>query len=267
EIDMLQPKFSAFTSGGAVVLAALLLSVGLSGCEEEANTTLLSPVQAVTTLVERHDGRVEAELVLISTSVDPHEFVDTADNVTVRVPGSVFVGLMRTSGGHYTMDSTMNAELTYVENETYQFRFDLEDETAQQVSGGNFVAVMTAPAGDVEFTITAPPQFAGDTATITWTPITRYGLLRVTDANDVTVYENFDFNQPQFNGSKWARLKTGGTDVLGVDVFNVAGDYTIHFCGVDKTSGFEPSLSAELGVLSGFLIGKCAEPQTITVPN
>ena len=264
---MQQRRFCVFATRGASVVMALALTMGLSGCEEEENTTLLSPVQAVTTLVEQHDGHVEAELVLISTSVDPHEFVDTADNVTVRVPGGALVGLMRSSAGHYTMHSTMNAELTYVENETYQFRFDLEDETAQQVSGGNFVAVMTAPAGDVTFTIADAPQFAGDTATLTWTPITRYGLIRVADANDMTVYENFDFAQPQFNGSKWARLKTGGTDVLGVDVFNVAGDYTIHFCGVDKTSGFDPNLSAELGVLSGFLIGKCAEPQTITVPN
>jgi len=134
------------------------------------------------------------------------------------------------------------------------------------VSGGNFVAVMTAPAGDVTFTIAAPPQFAGDTATITWTPATRFGLIRVTDAAGATVYENFDFAQAQFNGSKWARLKTFGTDALGVDVFGTAGDYTIHFCGVDKTGGFDPGLSAELGVLSGCLIGKCAVRQTITVP-
>jgi len=259
--------FSVFTRSGVAILAALLLTIGLSGCEEEQNTTLLSPVQAVATLVEKDDGRVEAELVLISTSVTPHEFVDTADNVQVRVPGGAFVGLMRTSTGHYTMDSTMNAELTYQENQTYQFRFDLDDETAQEVSGGNFVAVMTAPAGDVTFIIASPPQFAGDTATITWTPTTRFGLIRVTDTNGVTVYENFDFAQPEFNGSKWARLKTFGTDVLGVDVFSIAGDYTIHFCGVDKTGGFDPSLSAELGVLSGFLIGKCAVPQTITVAN
>ncbi|MDH3715120.1 MAG: hypothetical protein OET44_14900 [Gammaproteobacteria bacterium] len=263
---MLQRNFSTFRRHGALLLA-LMLTVGLSGCEEQQNTTLLSPVQAVTTLVEKNDGSVEAELVLISTSVTPHEFVDTADNVQVRVPGGVFVGLMHTGNGHYVMDSATNAELTYQQNQTYQFRFDLDDETAQQVSGGNFVAVMTALSGDVNFTIVTAPQFAGDTATITWTPVTRFGLLRVTDANDVTVYQNFDFAHPEFNGSKWARLKTGGTDVLGVDVFSVAGDYTIHFCGVDKTSGFEPSLSAELGLLSGFLIGRCAAPQTITVPN
>ncbi len=264
---MLQRNIRLITARGTTVLTVLALTMGLTGCEEEENTTLNSPVQAVTTLVEEHDGRVEAELVLISTSIDPHEFVDTADNVTVRVPGGALVGLMRSSPGHYTMDSTLNAELTYRDNETYQFRFDLEDETAQQVSGGNFVAVMTAPPGDVTFTIADAPQFAGDTATLTWTPITRYALIRVTDGNDAIVYENFDFKQPQFNGSKWARLKTGGTDVLGVDVFSVAGDYTIRVCGVDKTSGFDPMLSAELGVLSGFLIGRCAEPQTITVPN
>ncbi len=263
----MQQTLQGVSARGAALLAALAVATGLNGCAVENNTTLLSPVQAVTTLVEKDDGTVEAELVLISTSVQPHEFVDTADNVQVRVPGGVFVGLARTRSGHYTMDSTRNAELTYQENETYQFRFDLDDETAQQVSGGNFVAVMTAPAGDVTFTITDAPQFAGDTATITWTPTRRYGLIRVTDAAGATVYENFDFEQPEFNGSKWARLKNNGMDVLGVDVFSVAGDYTIHFCGVDKTSGFDPSLSAELGVLSGFLIGKCAAPQTITVPN
>ena len=264
---MVQRSFTNRAYRGPASLAALVLIMGLTGCEEEQTTTLLSPVQAVTTLLERDDGSVEAELVLISTSVSPHEFVDTADNVEVRVPGGVFVGLMRTSSGHYTMNSALNAELTYQANQTYQFRFDLDDETAQQVSGGNFVAVMTAPPGDMTFSVDEAPQFAGDTATITWMPATRYGLIRVTDADGVTVYENFDFAHPEFNGSKWARLKTNGRDVLGVDVFRVAGDYTIHLCGVDKTSGFDPGLSAELGLLSGFLIGNCAMPQTITVPD
>lgn len=264
---MLQQIWRRFTCRVGVAAAVLTAAVVLGGCEEEQTTTLYSPVQAVTTLLEHDGGLVEAELVLISTAVTPHEFVDTADNVQVRVPGGAFVGLIPGGNGHYTMDSTLNAELTYQADQTYQFRFDLDDEAAQQVAGGNFVAVMTAPGGDVTFAIADAPQFAGDTATVTWTPASRYGLIRVADADGNTVYENFDFARPEFNGSKWARLKTGGMDVLGVDVFRTAGDYTVHFCGVDKTSGFDPSLSAELGVLSGFLIGRCAPPQALSVPN
>ncbi len=251
----------------ALAVAALSLTALLAGCDEQKNTTLNSPVQAVTTLVERADGSVEAELVLISTEVSPHAFVDTADNVTIRVPGGASVGLMRSSSGHYTMNSGLNAELVYQQDATYQFRFDLEDDDAKQIAGGNYVAVMTAPVGRTSFVILDPPAFDGDTATLAWTPASRYGLIRVTDADDNTVYENFDFARPEFNGSKWARLKTGGLDVLGVDVFDAPGDYTIHFCGVARTSGFDPSLSAELGVLSGFLIGDCAAPQTLTVPD
>ena len=50
-------------------------------------------------------------------------------------------------------------------------------------------------------------------------------------------------------------------------VQSVPGDYTIHVCVVELAGGLDATLSAELGLLSGFPIGKCAAPQTITGPD
>jgi hypothetical protein len=60
-------------------------------------------------------------------------------------------------------------------------------------------------------------------------------------------------------------LQKGGAMELGVDVFSDAGTYTVEMCAVSKVSDFDPSLSSDLGALSGFLIARCAEPRTITV--
>jgi len=78
-------------------------------------------------------------------------------------------------------------------------------------------------------------------------------------------YANFDFDEAQFDGSKWARLTKGGSKELGVDTFAEPGNYQVSFCAVDAVRDFDTSLSAELGALSGFLIGRCAEDQFITV--
>ena len=79
----ISPYISLFAAG----ISLALFPGAKNGCgSEEANTTLTSPVQAVTTLLERSDGTVEAELVLISTARNPHEFVDTAKQVEIRVP-------------------------------------------------------------------------------------------------------------------------------------------------------------------------------------
>lgn len=246
---------------------AISIPMGLSGCgaSEEDQTTLTSPVQAVTTLLQQPDGTVEAELVLISTAVKPNVFVDSATDVAVRIPGGALVPLDRTSEGHYTSDSEIDPNLTYQVNEAYQFRFQLEDELASQVSGGNFVAVMTAPGHEPTFEFSDFPDFAGDNSAISWTPTNAYGMITIYNQEGEQVYANFDFSQPAFNGSKWARLTWGGNKTLGVDVFQEPGTYTIEFCAVDKVSGFNSDLSAELGALSGFLIGRCAEPQMIDV--
>ena len=249
------------------LLAFTVLPGAKGGCgTEEANETRKSPVQAITTLLERSGGKVEAELVLISTATNPHAFVETAIEPRVRVPGGAEVALTQDSPGHYTASSESNPDLTYIAGERYQFRFELDDAAAaKQVAGGTFVAVVTAPDDTVEVTLDKAPDFAGDTAKITWTPTNRFGLFTATKAGGDTAYTSFDFADPQFDGDKWARLRQGGTLNLSVDTFNDPGNYTLSFCAVDKVSDFDTALSAELGALSGFVLGRCAEDITLTV--
>ncbi|MCU0692448.1 MAG: hypothetical protein MUF54_13690 [Polyangiaceae bacterium] len=253
-------------------LAALALALfpgAKNGCgSQEANETLRSPVQAVTTLLERSDGTVEAELVLISTAANPHVFVQSAREATLRVPDGTLVPLTMTSPGHYTAKSTSNAALRYDPGATYQFRFELDDKAAaEQVSGGSFVAVMDAPDDVVSSALARPPKFSGDTAQLTWSPASRFAIVSIRhEDSGATTYSTFDFDEPQFDGSKWARLPRGGSKELSVDVFPEAGAYTIGLCAVDKVSDFDTSISAELGWLSGFLIGRCAPDITVEVP-
>lgn len=260
---------SKATLAAALVGVMFTLPAAKSGCgSKEGVETLTSPVQAVTTLLEHADGTVEAELVLISTTGSPHVFVDTANDVTVRVPGGGLVPLELGSAGHYVASSSDDSTLSYQPGETYQFSFELDDDAAaDKVSGGNFVAVMDAPDDEVSFTLSQPPEFAGDIATIEWAPTGRYGLIRVWhEDSDTLTYSSFDFEEPTFDGSKWARLPRGGTEDLSVDTFPEEGTYTISFCAVDLVRDFDTALSAELGALSGFLIGRCAEDQQIVLP-
>lgn len=265
---MSQNKLAMYARGAAVLGLIVFLPAAndKNGCgSEEANTTLTSPVQAVTTLLEGADGTVTAELVLISTAVNPHQFVDSAENVSVRVPGGAQVPLTLSSPGHYTATSNGNPELVYTAGETYRFSFDLDDEAAaKKVNGGNFVAVMDAPDVSPAFTIDEAPEFANDTGTISWTPSSKYGLVTITDSSGAIHFQNFDFLDATFSGDKWARLERTDYE-FNVDVFSEAGDYDISVCLVDKVSDFDTSLSAELGALSGFLIGRCTEAQTVTI--
>ncbi len=252
---------------GGALLALLFLPAAKNGCgSKEANTTFASPVQAVTTLLAHDDGSVEAEVVLISTITSQHKFIDDATNVQLRVPDGTLVPLSLSSPGHYTADSSGNAALVYTPGSTYQFKFNLDnDAEAKKAAGGNFSAVTDAPDDQVSFSFTKKPAFAGDTSTVTWAPAQRYALITVTDSTGNVVYQNFDFKEPHFDGSKWARLKKGGSMDLGVDVFANAGTYNVRLCAVDKVSDFDKSLSADLGALSGFLIGRCAPRQTLDV--
>ena len=257
-----------------VVLLATLALLGLpgakSGCgTKEANETLSSPVQAVTTLLERPDGTVDAELVLISTTTQPHAFVSSAKNAHIRMAGGDEIPLRLAEPGHYRASSTQTPALTYVPGATYQFRFELDDEAAaKNVAGGSFVAVVDAPDDDVTFQFSELPTMAGDTSTVRWTPTSRHALVDVrNDATNERTYSTFDFEAPHFDGSKWARLPRGGTLELSVDTFPTVGTYTVSFCAVDHVAGFDTSLSAELGPLSGFLIGRCAEEISIDVQS
>lgn len=252
-----------------MALGALALGLGTgakNGCgSKEANDTFTSPVQAVTTVLEHDDGSIEANMVLISTRTATHTFVDTAKNVQLRLPSGTPVPLTLDTSGHYVADP---AALSYAAGGTYQIKFDLDDSSAAgKVAGGSFIAVMDAPDDTVTASFKTPPAFAGDTSTIQWSPSNRYALIRISDASGKVVYENFDFKEPHFDGSKWARLSTGGSAELGVDVFADGGTYTVRVCAVDKVSDFDKSLSADLGTLSGFLMGRCATEISVDVPN
>ncbi|MBU0551075.1 hypothetical protein KKF91_07300 [Myxococcota bacterium] len=247
-----------------LLLGALCLPGAKSGCgSSESNETLTSPVQGVFTILERADGRVDAELVLINTG-KAKGFIDGATEVAVRVPGGDKVTLELTSPGHYTADSELAAALTYAAGETYQVRFELSGEEAGDREGGDFIAVTEAPDLEPAFEIASAPEFAGDTAKLTWTPAAYFGLISIYDAGGALVWRNFDFQTPDFDGSKWARLKRASYD-LGVDVFKDAGEYTVEVCVVNKVSDFDTTLSADLGALSGFLIGRCAPPKALSV--
>jgi hypothetical protein len=252
-----------------IALLALLIG-GSGGCgSKENNEKLVSPVQTVATLVEGADHTVTVKLVLISTAVTPHQFITTATNTRLRVPSGLEVQLTQTSPGHYTATSQTDTNLVYVGGQTYRFNFDLIDaDLAKQVSGGNFVAVLTVPDDTVEASMSTPPEFAGDTAVLTWTPANRAAIIDVTnDESGQITYSTFDFTAPDFDGSKWARLKTGGSFQFGADVFSVAGNYTVRVCAVSKVSDFDKSLSKDLGVLSGFLAGRCPTPLIVNVGN
>jgi len=251
----------------AAGLALAFFPGAKSGCgSEESRETLESPVQAVATVLESSDGAVNAELVLISTATPTHQFVSTAENVEFRMPGGDIVALPLASPGHYATDSATEPNLVYQGGERYRISFDLDDEDAAgEYAGGNFVGTATAPDDEVTFTIARAPEFAGDSAELEWTPAARRALVTVQDANGDVVYKNFDFVEPQFEGDKWARLGSRGSFTLSVDTFPEAGDYTITLCAIAGSSDWDLDLSAELGMLSGFLLGRCAAPETITV--
>lgn len=265
----------------SVVLSVCLLSSVclLASCNRERMRTLASPVQAVATLLEMDDGAVEAELVLISTAKPKHEFVTDAQDVRLRIPGGEMVTLEQAEPGHYKANSKQNPALVYKANERYQFRFDLPNPVPQQRRRARqqteapssepktYVAVTETPTRQAEFSWEKKPEFAGDTAKLTWKPRTFLAIIVVRDPDGEVCYSTFDFTDPQFGGDKWGRLGANGSLKLGVDVFSKPGTYQIFKCGVTKNAGFDPEMSADLGILSGFLAGACEEIETLDVPE
>jgi hypothetical protein len=232
-----------------------------------AQETLDSPVQAVTVLVERADGTVDADLVIISTEGAGSHFVETAEDAELRVPGGALVALELDEPGHYRSSSDVDPALVYAGGtENYRVTFDLDDPAdAGEAAGDDFVAVVQAPGDDVTLEFSKLPEFAGDTATVQWSPAGLDGLLEIRDPHGELVYTSFDLSTPDFDGSKWMSLLHGGIEDLSVSVFADPGTYTVSFCGVASQEGFDEELSAALGVLSGFLAGRCIEDVTLDV--
>lgn len=266
-------------NGAVLCVCFLSLACLLSSCNRERMQTLTSPFQAVATLLEMADGTVVAELVLISTAKPKHEFVTDAQDVRLRIPGGEMVTLEQAEPGHYKANSTQNPELVYKAGETYQFRFDLPAPVTQQGRGARqqteapqdeqktYVAVTKTPTRQAKFLWDKKPEFAGDTARLTWKPRTFLAIVVVRSPEGEVCYSTFDFTDPQFGGDKWGRLGLNGALTLGVDVFSKPGTYQILKCGVTRNAGFDPEMSAGLGILSGFLAGACEEVETLEVPE
>ena len=269
------------SKNGVVVSVGLLsLACLLSSCNRERMRTLASPLQAVATILEMADGTVEAELVLISTAKPQHEFVTTAQNARLRIPGGEMVDLEQVEPGHYKANSKQNSAIVYKAGQTYQFRFDLpapvepqrpqrqgQKEEQQDEQTKTYVAVTKTPDKAAEFSWDKKPEFAGDTARLSWKPRSLLAIVVVRNPKGEVCYSTFDFSDPQFGGDKWGRLGSNGALALGVDVFSEPGEYQVLKCGVTRNSGFDPEMSADLGILSGFLAGKCEQFEALDVPQ
>lgn len=256
----------------AILLVALHLSTAgnKSGCSKEEADTIQSPVQAVATVYRHADGRVEADLTLISTAINPAAFVDSARDTRLRVIDDdgvlAEVPLSAAGAGHYGADSEANPDLVFDYGVLYAFDFELDDEAAaEKVAGGSFTAQVSAPDAGVNVSVPDPPKATELTAVLKIDGTYERGLLRVTGPGGDVTYSNWDMSTPDFDGSKWASLITGKTHTIPSKAFPESGAYTVAFGACTFVQGFDPNLSAELGFFSGFLACDGAET-TVEVP-
>ncbi len=251
----------------AALLTILPTLMGADGGCTFLGDTLESPVQAITIMQEDADGVVTVDLVVVSTEAGDHRFVPHAEKAQVRVPGGALVPLEPDADGHYRANSNDFPEHVYDDSgSNYRVSFVLDDaDYAGDAAGEDFIAVVSPPPDEVSFELVKAPEFAGDTARIEWSPARLTGLFEVHDDNGELVYSTFNTEHPDFDGSKWGSLIHLGRHDLRVDVFADPGTYTLSFCAVESKEGFEEEVSGGLGVLSGFLAGRCAESMTIEV--
>ncbi|HEU4406158.1 MAG TPA: hypothetical protein VFS43_12915 [Polyangiaceae bacterium] len=252
-----------------LLAAILFLPAAKNECgSPEANAKWNSDVHAFATVLERPGGGVDAEIVLVRRDDGgPDAFIDDARDVSVRVPGGELVTLARASAGHYQASSAADARLAYRPGETYQFRFELPPSGGDD-EGDPFVASVDAPSEPVTFAVAEPPEFAGDTARLTWQPASLYAIIEVRDEAGEIAFGTFDFTQPEIgDGTKGARFQSGGSYTLSADVFKATGRYTVRVCAGNKVSDWDKELSSNLNWVSGMLVGRCAADQTVDVPR
>lgn len=254
---------------GLGLVASLPALMGAEGGCTLLQGTLESPVQAITILREHPDGSVDVDLMVVSTKDGDQRFVTTVENAELRTPDGDLIELVQDEDGHYRAHSDDHDALVYEPAGTnYRITFELEDEEmAGEDAGEDFIAVVQAPDEEVTFELTKAPEFAGDTSSISWSPANLEGLLQVRDADGEVVFSTFNLATPEFDGSKWASLIRHGHEDLPVDVFADAGQYTLSFCAVKSQEGFDEELSSGMGVLSGFLAGRCVDDVVIDVPE
>jgi hypothetical protein len=228
---------------------------------------LQSPVQAVTRVLVQPDGSVLAELTLVTTEdYREHRFADGATNVELRVPGGAIVELEPVGEGRYVADSKTSPELLWMPGERYRVTFELDDtEEAGDYAGEAFIAVVDAPADEINFAVEHVPEFVGDTAELSWRPTELDAVIEVYDPNGELIFSTFDMSTPEFDGDKWASIARFGAHTIPVDVFTEAGSYTISACVLASREGLDAELSSALGPGSGFLAGECFEPIEFTV--
>jgi hypothetical protein len=255
------------TLASASILAAMPLLMGAEGGCPLLLDTLESPVQAITVLQENADGSVEVDLMIVRVDGTEQEWITVATNAELRTPDGDLVPLEMAEDGHYRAHSKDFPELVYEGDGTnYRVTFEIDDEEITGAAADNeFIAVVSAPADEISFELAKAPEFAGDTATVQWSPSNLAGLMEIRDPAGEVIYSTFNLETPEFDGSKWASLIHGGQEQLRVDVFAEPGDYTLSFCAVRSQEGLDEELSGGLGILSGFLAGRCADDLTITV--
>ena len=229
--------------------------------------TAQSPVQAVASVMQQPDGEVVAEVIVVSTTDwREHRWVDGATHVELRVPNGTLVELQPVGDGRYRASSSEAPELLWMAGERYRISFELDDpELAGDFAGEQFIAVVDAPVDAISFNLERAPAFVGDTAELRWSPSSLDAMIEVYGPEGELIFTTFDTSEPSFDGSKWGSLARYGQHTLPVDVFDVAGSYTISACVVASQEGFDAELSAALGVGSGFLAGECFEPIELEV--
>jgi hypothetical protein len=253
-------------------LTALLPFVALPLVAAEGDCNFLqakldSPVQAVTTILQHEDGSVEADVAIVSTEGGDAHFVTKATKVELRIPGGDVVELTKAEPGHWRLRSADDDRLKYVAGETYRTSFELDDEhDAGDAAGEDFLAVVDAPKDEITVDF-EPPEFAGDTSRVTWSPSSLAALVTVRNEAGEITFTTFDWSYPEFDGGKWGSLIWGGDHQLRVDVFADPGKYTVSVCAVASQEGLDEELSAGLGIASGFMVGSCAADISIDVPE
>ncbi len=254
---------------GVSMLAAMPVLMGADGGCPLLLATLESPVQAITVLRELPDGTAEIDLMIVNVDGSDDRWITTATNAEVRTPEGNFIPLEQSEDGHYRANSKDNPDFVYdASGVNYKVTFELPEKDAGEAADNEFIAVVAAPpAEDLSFEVTKAPDFAGDTATVEWTPKNLAGLMQIRDESGEIIYDTFNMATPDFDGSKWASVITGGREQLRVDVFADPGRYTISFCAVQSQEGLDEELSAGLGILSGFLAGRCVEDVVLDVPK
>ena len=242
-----------------IVVSYFILSGREGGCSKANLDTLKSPVQAICTLVETENGgTVMVDLWLISTLNNQERFITTATNAVIRVPGNNTVPLTMTSPGHYTANSDNDSQLVYEPGGAYLFKFDLEDEgfAGPDYAGEYFSGQINAPTErPATLTATQPNPGPDFNVEISWSPSFPRGIYRVMDSNDNVTDTNWDFDSPNFDGSKWESLlrQAPASHTIQGEAVQSSGDYYVAFGGCAVQGGFQVEMSDKLGVGSGFL--------------